>query len=62
MLDLVQSSLDSDITRETFDELLQDMIEVNPVKLRTTGERTTKRFRHDNKQDHNRFSHFSITA
>ena len=37
--DLVQSSLDSDITRETFDELLQDIIELNAVKLRTTGER-----------------------
>ena len=37
--DLVQGSLDSDITRETFDELLQDMIEVNAVKLRTIGKR-----------------------
>ena len=39
VFDLVQSSLDNDITRETFDELLQDMIEVNAVKLRTRGER-----------------------
>ena len=39
VFDLVQSSLDSDITRETFDELLQDMIEVNVVKSRTIGER-----------------------
>ena len=31
-------SLDSDITRETFDELFQD-IEVNAVKLRTMRER-----------------------
>ena len=30
---LVQSSLDSDITRELFVELLQDMTEVNAVKL-----------------------------
>ena len=35
---LVQSSLDSDITRDTFDELLQDMIEVIAIKLRTIGE------------------------
>ena len=37
MFDLVQSSRDSDITQETSDELLQDMIEVNAVKLRTIG-------------------------
>ena len=39
VFDLVQSSLDRDITRMAFDELLQDMIEVNVVKLRTIGER-----------------------
>ena len=39
VFDLVQSSLDSDITRQTFDELLQDMIELNAVKLQTIGER-----------------------
>ena len=39
VFDLVQSSLDSDITCETFDELLQDMIEVNALKLQTIGER-----------------------
>ena len=39
MFDLVQSSLDNDITLETFDELLQDMIEVSAVKLRTIRER-----------------------
>ena len=39
VFDLVQSSLDSDFTRETFDELLQDMIEINAVKLRRIGER-----------------------
>ena len=33
------SVLNSDITRRTFDKLLQDMIEVNAVKLQTTGER-----------------------
>ena len=33
-----QSSLDSDITRETFDKLLQDMIEINAVKLKTEKE------------------------
>ena len=38
VFDLVQSSLDNDITRETFDELLQDRIEVSAVKLRTLGE------------------------
>ena len=37
--DLVQSSLDNDITCETFDELLQDIIEVNAVKLQAIGER-----------------------
>ena len=39
VLDLVQSSLDSDITQEIFHELLQDMIEVNAAKLLTIGER-----------------------
>ena len=39
VFDLVLSSLDSDIIRETFDELLQDIIKVNAVKLRTKGER-----------------------
>ena len=39
VFDLVQSSLDSDITRETFDELFQDMIEVSAVKLQTIEER-----------------------
>ena len=37
VFDLVQSSRDSDITQETSDELLQDMVEVNAVKLRTIG-------------------------
>ena len=37
VFDLVQSSRDSDITQEPSDELLQDMIEVNAVKLRTIG-------------------------
>ena len=39
VFDLIQSSPDSDITFETFDELLQDIIEVNAVKLQTVGER-----------------------
>ena len=39
IFDLVQISLDIDITRETFDELLQNMIESNAVKLRTIGDR-----------------------
>ena len=39
VFDLLQSSLDSDITREIFVELLQDMTEVNAVKLQTIGER-----------------------
>ena len=34
MFDLVQSCLDSDITHETYDELLEGMTEVNAVKLR----------------------------
>ena len=36
---LVQTSLDTDITRETFDELLQNMVESKAVKLRTVGDR-----------------------
>ena len=36
---LVQTSLDTNITRETFYELLQDMTETNAVKLRTIGDR-----------------------
>ena len=34
-----QRSLDSDVTREIFDNLPQDMIEVDIVKLQTIGER-----------------------
>ena len=30
---LAQSSLDSDVTRDKFDELLRNMIEINTVKL-----------------------------
>ena len=36
---LIQTSLDIDITHETFDELLQDLVENNAVKLRTVGDR-----------------------
>ena len=39
VFDLVQTSLDTDITRETFDELLQNMAESKAVKLRTVGDR-----------------------
>ena len=39
VFDLVQSSLDTDITRETFDELLQNMAESKAVKLRAVGDR-----------------------
>ena len=39
VFDLVQTSLDTDITRETFDELLQNMVESKVVKLRTVGDR-----------------------
>ena len=39
VFDLIRSSLNSDIIRDTFDELLQDMIESNTVKLRTIRER-----------------------
>ena len=39
VFDLVQTSLDTDITRETFDELLQNMVESKLVKLRTVGDR-----------------------
>ena len=51
VFDLVQSSLDSDITRETFDELLQDVIEVNAVKLRTIGERECLSLPKDEQED-----------
>ena len=39
VFDLVQSSLDTDTTCETFDELLQNMVESKAVKLRTVGGR-----------------------
>ena len=39
VFDLVQNSLDTDITRETFDELLQNMVESKVLKLRTVGDR-----------------------
>ena len=39
VFDLVQTSLDTGITRETFDELLQNVIENKVVKLRTVGDR-----------------------
>ena len=39
VFDLGQTSLDTDITRETFDELLQNMVESKVVKLRTVGDR-----------------------
>ena len=39
VLELLQSSLDSDITCGTFDEPLRNMCEVNAVKIRTIGER-----------------------
>ena len=39
VFDLYQSSLDTDITRETFDELLQNVVESNAVKLQTIGDR-----------------------
>ena len=66
VFDVVQSSLDSDITRETFDELLQNT-EVHAVKLRTIGEREClflpkEEPKDYNKQDDKQFSHFPITA
>ena len=39
VFDLVQTSLDTDITRKIFDELLQNMVESNAVKLQTIGDR-----------------------
>ena len=39
VFDLAQTSLDTDITRETFDKLLQNMVESNAVKLQTIGDR-----------------------
>ena len=70
VFDLVQSFLDSDITHKTFDELLQNIIEVNAVKWLTIGEseclslpkEEPKYLDMVTKQEHKRFSHFSITA
>ena len=39
MFDLVQTSLYADITRKTFKELLQNMVESKAVKLQTVGDR-----------------------
>ena len=39
VFDLVQTSLNTDITRETFDELLQNMVESKVVKLTAVGGR-----------------------
>ena len=39
VLDLVQTSLDAEIPRKIFDELLQNMVESKAVKLRTVGGR-----------------------
>ena len=39
VIDVVQSSLNIEITREAFDELLRDTIEVNAVKLQKIAER-----------------------
>ena len=38
VFELVQTSLETEITHETFDELLQDMVESKAVKLQTVGE------------------------
>ena len=40
LFDLVQTSLETDITRETFDKLLQNMVESEGAELRTVGDRT----------------------
>ena len=39
VFDLAQISLDTGITRETFNELLQNMVESKAIKLRTVGDR-----------------------
>ena len=39
VFDLVQTSLDTDITCDTFDEPLQNMVESKVAKLRTVGDR-----------------------
>ena len=39
VFDRIQTSLDTDITRETFDELLQNMVKSKAVKLRSVGDR-----------------------
>ena len=39
VFDLVQTSLDTDTTRQTFDGLHQNMVESNAVKLRKIGHR-----------------------
>ena len=39
VFDLVQTSLDTDITRETFNELIHNMVERKVVKFRTVADR-----------------------
>ena len=39
VFDISQTSLDTDITRETFDELIQNMVESKAVKWRTVGDK-----------------------
>ena len=39
VFDLVQTSLNTEITRKTFDELLQNMVESKAVKLQTVGDK-----------------------
>ena len=39
IFDLGQTSLETDITRETFDELLENMVENKVLKMRTVGDR-----------------------
>ena len=45
VFDLVQISLDTDITRVIFDELLQNMGESKAVKLRTVGDRERRKIK-----------------
>ena len=45
VFDLVQISLDTDITHVTFDELLQNMGESKAVKLRTVGDRERRKIK-----------------
>ena len=68
VFDLVQTSLDTDITHDVFDELLQNIVQINAIKLWTIGDREylslrrSNRCWHSKQQDEKWFKNFSITT